>query len=276
LRRVHGRLDFFDVVSWSIQEQRPLTLTYGERKMFIRFRRKVLIAGMALAGLCGGLGTGVVRAGSITYITPAGSSTGGGPVDAMATFTTSANTLSIVLSNLQANPTDVAQLLSDLSFTVGNGGSLTGATLASSSGQEITVASDGTFTLGSTVATGWVPTLGGTSGNLDVLGAGGAGPTHLIIGPPGPGGTYSNANGSIAGNKAHNPFLNQSATFSISGSGINAGTTITSVTFSFGTTSGIDVAGVPSVPEPSSIVMAGIGIGVVSLIRLRRRRSQPD
>src|SRR5262249_866643 len=147
-----------------------------------------------------------------------------------------ANTLSIVLANLQANPTDVAQLLSDLSFTLGNGGSLTGATLASSAGQEITVAADGTFTLGSTVATGWVPTLGGTSGSLDVLGAGGAGPSHLIIGPPGPGGTYSNANGSIAGNKPHNPFLNDVATFSITGSGITADTTITGVTFSFGTT----------------------------------------
>jgi MYXO-CTERM domain-containing protein len=192
----------------------------------------------------------------------------------MATFTTSANTLSIVLSNLQANPTDVAQLLSDLSFTLGNGGSLVGASLASSSGQEMKIASGGTFTLESTAATGWVPTLSGTSGNLDVLGAGGAGPTHLIIGPPGPGGTYSNANGSIAGNKAHNPFLNQSATFSITGSGINADTTITSVTFSFGTTSGIDVTGVPATPEPSSGVIAGIGVGILSLIALRRRRRQ--
>jgi MYXO-CTERM domain-containing protein len=210
----------------------------------------------------------------ITYVTPSGSSTLGGPVDAMATFTTSANTLSIVLTNLQANPTDVAQLLSDLSFTVGNGGTLTGATLASSSAQEITVAADGSFTLGSAVATGWVPTLSGTSGSLDDLAAGGAGPTHLIIGPPGPGGTDSNANGSIAGNKAHNPFLNNFATFSISGSGITADTTITSATFSFGTTSGIDVTGVSAGPEPSSAVLAGIGVGILSLIALRRRRTQ--
>jgi hypothetical protein len=34
------------------------------------------------------------------------------------------------------------------------------------------------------------------------------------------------------------------------------------------------VAGVPSVPEPSSVVMAGIGVGILSLIALRRRCRQ--
>ena len=34
-----------------------------------------------------------------------------------------------------------------------------------------------------------------------------SGPDYTLIGPPGPDGTYSNANGSIAGNPAHNPFL---------------------------------------------------------------------
>jgi hypothetical protein len=240
--------------------------------MFTRLWWRVLIAGAALAWLCAGSGSGLVRAGMITFVTPSGSSTGGGPVDASASFVTSSGSLSIVLTDLEANPKDVAQLLSDLSFTVGNGGSLTGATLSSSSSQEITVLSNGSFTLGSTVATGWVPSLSGSSGSLDVLAAGGAGPAHLLIGPPGAGGTYSNANPSIAGNGPHNPFLNQVATFSILGSGITADTTITSVTFSFGTTSGIDVQGV-TVPEPSSLVLAGIGVGVLGLIALRRSRS---
>jgi hypothetical protein len=124
-------------------------------------------------------------------------------------FTTSANTLNIALSDLQADPKDVAQLLSDLSFTVGNGGSLTGSTEASSAGQEITVNKDGSFTLGSTVGRGWVFSSTSSTGTLDVLAGGGAGPTHLIIGPPGTGGVYDNANGSIAGNKAHNPFCGQ-------------------------------------------------------------------
>jgi hypothetical protein len=198
--------------------------------------------------------------------------TGGQPVDASATLVTAANTLSITLTNLEANPTSVVQALSDLQFTVGNGGSLTGATLSSSSGQEITINSGGTFTIGPTVATGWVPTLSGTSGTLDVLGAGGAGPAHLIIGPPGAGGTYSNANGSIAGNGPHNPFLNQSASFVISGSGITADTTITSVTFSFGTTEGANLVPGVAIPEPSSLVLSAIGAGVLGLFALCRKR----
>ena len=110
-----------------------------------------------------------------------------------------------------------------------------------------------------------------TTGTLDVLaGSGHAGPAHLIIGPPG-GPTYSNANGSIAGNKPHNPFLNESATFTITGTGITADTTITSATFSFGTTSGVDVDGVAT-PEPSSFVYL-CGFGVVVLVgRYRSRR----
>jgi hypothetical protein len=239
-----------------------------------RVKLGVVIAGVALVWLATGSGIAPVHAGSITFITPSGSMTGGQPVNASATFTTSDGTLLITLSNLEANPTSVVQNLSDLQFTVGNGGSLTGATLSSSSGQEITVNSDGTFTLGSTVGTGWVPTLSGTSGGLDVLGAGGAGPTHLIIGPPGGGGTYSNANGSIAGNKPHNPFLNESAMFTITGSGIAANTTITAVTFSFGTTEGANLVPGAAIPEPASLVSCAIGAGLVGVIVVCRKRSR--
>jgi hypothetical protein len=237
---------------------------------------------VVLVGLSVGSLVAPVRAGTITYVTPPGSTvppSPGAPVDAKVTFTTSANTLTITLTDLLANPKDVGQLLSDLSFTVGNGGTLTGSTESSSSGQEITVNSGGTFTIGSTVGAGWVySTSSATSGLLDVLsGPGHAGPAHLIIGPPGAGGTYSNANGSIAGNGPHNPFLNGSATFTITGSGITADTTITSATFSFGTSAGATVQGV--VPEPSSLVLSLSGIGVVGLVGLyqsRRRRQSRD
>jgi hypothetical protein len=240
-----------------------------------RLTRAVLIAAGALAWLAAGSGIVPAHAGSIEYITPGGSTTGGQPVDASAFFTTSAGSLSIILTNLEANPTSVVQCLSDLQFTLGNGGSLTGASLSSSAGQEITVNSNGTFTLGSTVATGWVQTLSGTSGVLDVLGAGGAGPTHLIIGPPGAMSTYSNANGSIAGNKPHNPFLDQSATFTITGASITADTTITSATFSFGTTEGANLVPGVAVPEPGSLALCATGttsiFGFVVFRRWRRR-----
>jgi hypothetical protein len=249
------------------------------------FKRGLVYSSLALG--CFGLGSVVapVHAGTITYVTPAGATIPAGPVDASAMFTTSANTLTIVLTNLLANPKDVGQLLSDLSFTLGNGGSLTGSTQTAASSSEITVAGDGSFTgptpISGVATVGWPFTVNSsTSGTLDVLsGPGHAGPAHTIIGPPGPGGTYSDANNSIAGNGPHNPFLFESATFTITGAGITADTTITSATFSFGTTSGVTVGGVPGfVPEPSSLVLALCGLGVVGLAGSyrSRRRSTVD
>jgi hypothetical protein len=208
---------------------------------------------------------------TITYVTPTGATTSGGPVDASATFTTGTNSISVSLSNLQANITDVAQALSDLFFTY-SGSNLSGQTLTSSSGQEITVASNGTFSLGPTVSTGWALSSP-TSNTLLLNDLGAAGPTHLILGPPGSGGTYSNANGSIAGNGPHNPFLNQTAMFVISLMGITPSTTITSATFSFGTTAGINVAGVPSaVPLPGALSLFATGLGGLGLLGWRRKR----
>ena len=62
------------------------------------------------------------RAGMFAFMTPTGAMTGGGPVNAEADLTTSAGSILVTLRNLQANPKDVAQLLSDFSFTVGGGG----------------------------------------------------------------------------------------------------------------------------------------------------------
>jgi hypothetical protein len=242
-----------------------------------RLTKFLLIAGLALAWLTVGPAAAPIHAGSITFITPTGSkSAAGEPVDVDAVLTTSSGVLQITVTNLEANPKDVADLVSDVQFTIATG-SLTGSTLHSSSGQEITVHSGGTFTLGSTVPTGWVySTSSTTSGELDVLtGTGHAGPAHLIIGAPGTGGTYSNANSSIAGNGPHNPFLNQSATFEIDGTNITADTIITSVTFSFGTTEGADnITAVPfsSVPEPSGLVLSVLGIGLVGSVVYRSRR----
>jgi len=212
-----------------------------------------------------------VSAATTTFVTPTGANPGGGPVNASATFTTSANQISVTLTNLQANITDVAQAISDLFFTY-NGANLTGQSLTSSSGQEISVASNGTTTLGGTVATGWA--LSAPSANtllLNVLGTP-IGPAHLIIGPPGAGGVYTAANGSIAGNGPHNPFLNQTASFVIALTGINATTTITSATFSFGTTAGLNVPGVPPIPLPGALPLFLTGLGGLSLLGWRRKK----
>jgi hypothetical protein len=260
------------VMAWTIKQTTPKEHAIMSERLI---RKIFLSAGAALACLAFGWVAEPVQAGSITYVTPSGSSTGGGPVNAQAVFTTSANTLSITLTDLQANPKDVAQLLSDLSFTVGNGGSVTGANQTAASSSEITVAGNGSFTgptpISGVATVGWPFAVNSaTSGTLNVLAAGGAGPAHLLIGPPGAGGTYSNANGSIAGNGPHNPFLFESATFTITGTGITADTTVTSATFSFGTTAGIDIPG-QVVPEPSSFVLAGMGFLGLSAVGLRRR-----
>jgi hypothetical protein len=210
-------------------------------------------------------------------VTPSGSTSGGNPVNAEADFTTGAGSVTITLKDLQANPNDVAQLLSDLSFTVGNGGSLTGSAQTGASSQELTVNGDSTFSIGANLTTvaavGWVYTTTSSTGTLDVLqGPGHAGPAHLIIGPPG-GPTYGNANGSIAGNKAHNSFLNQSASFTITAPNVSTDTTITGVIFSFGTTEGASlITGVPDAPEPSSLVVGLVGIGLAGSIGFYRRR----
>jgi hypothetical protein len=219
-------------------------------------------------------------AGSYTFDTAPGATDSiGDPVNATVTFITGAGTISITLTDLLVNPKDVGQLLSDLSFAVSNG-MTSAATLSSSSGVERTVNSNGTFSDGGAVAAGWVlsaPSAGNL--HLDVLsGPGHAGPAHLIIGDPGSA-TYSGANNSITGNGPHNPFLKNSATFNISLAGVTADSTISNVFFSFGTTTGDNVPGVPRTPVPDSgmtLILLGVALAAVEGSRrllARRARS---
>src|SRR4051812_43508270 len=111
----------------------------------MRMLCKIMLAVAVVATLSlGGPSVASVRAGSITYVTPSGSTAGGQPVNAEADITTSSGSITIVLRNLLANPTSVVQNLSDLSFTVGQG-SLTGSTETGASAQKIDVAADRTF-----------------------------------------------------------------------------------------------------------------------------------
>jgi PEP-CTERM motif len=153
-------------------------------------------------------------------------------------------------------------LISGLDFTLSTGAAT--GTLASSSGQQITVNGGGTFVFGSTVATGW-GLNGNVSGGLQLDALGFIGPKGLIIGPPG-GSTYRNANGSIAGNGPHNPFLNQTATFVVNVTGVTASTSITGATFLFGTTPGANLV---NAPEPSTISLFLIGLGFLVVKRKR-------
>ena len=91
------------------------------------------LAAMLLLLMC--LASARVASAAIIMLgTAPGATAGGKPISAIATFTTSANQVSILLRNLQPDPDSVVQCLSGLQFTVSTGQN--SGTLASSSGIE--------------------------------------------------------------------------------------------------------------------------------------------
>jgi hypothetical protein len=213
---------------------------------------------------CAGL-TSAVKANTYTFDTSSGDSS-------EVVFVTSAGQLQITLKNLQVNPQSVSDCLSALGFGVSAG---TSASLNTSSGLERTIAADGSFTDGSTVATGWV--LSGSVSSLlldDLTGTGHAGPAHTVIGAPG-GATYATGgSGSISGNGPHNPFLFGDVTFTLDITGLTDSSTVGNVVFQFGTTDGQGLVRgtpkVPSVPDGGTTSML-LGSALVGLQIFRRR-----
>lgn len=182
-------------------------------------------------------------AGDTTCTTPAGSTVPDGSVNATAVFTAGAGFLTIMLTNNLADPTSAGQLLSGLAFTVSEGE--TAGTLGSSSANIRSIKKGGSFTDLGPNNTGWALMQEFNAGfELCVLcrDLGALGPSHLLIGAPGGSGSYSSANGSIAGNRPHNPFTAGTATFLVNVPGVTANSTIQTATFFFSTTEGVGVA----------------------------------
>ncbi len=186
----------------------------------------------------------VAWASQTNCVVPAGATVPDGNVSATAGFTTGAGFITVTLTDTLADPRSVGQLLSGLAFTVSEGE--TTGTLGSSLANLRTVQKGGSFVDFGPSSTGWALAQDFNNGfELCVLctDLGAAGPSHLLIGPPGISGTYDAANASIAGNRPHNPFTANTAVFLVNVPGVTAASTITTATFYFSTTSGVSVAG---------------------------------
>jgi hypothetical protein len=239
-------------------------------------KKKIIALVAAACVMCAG------AASANTWTTPDGATVNGLPVAASANVFNNFNTTyTVTLTDLTANPTSVAQALSGLSITFQN----TVVPIAPFyQGDTVTVGANGaaTFNPGAiygeylNVPSPWVMTSN-KSFTAAIVSA--SAPAYGLIGPPGPDGTYSNANGSIAGNDAHNPFTT-SLVWSFELIPVT-GTTgpITGVDFSFfgsnQAIAGIDPPGPAAVPGP--IVGAGLpGLILASggLLACWRRRKK--
>jgi hypothetical protein len=211
----------------------------------------------------------VASADPISVCTGAGCST----TNVSGTIVAGAGTVTITLTNnlTNAQVISVIQNVSGVYFTVSgyNGGAV--SLSASNSTQSTNIDNTGNAVLGGAVnPTGWAAGHSGTTLEACVICAFGVGPTagpeQTLIGGTGTG-TYANAQGSIAGNDPHNPFLVGTLTLTVLAPGVTAQSTFSNVIVQFGT----DATPPVSTPEPLSIVLLGMGmIGIGGMFWKRR------
>ena len=189
---------------------------------------------------------------------------------ASADFTAGSGTLSLVLTSNVSNPPSIAQLLSDISFSVSGGQSVT--TTTSTPTGSLIHCGDGGCTSASGSANPW--TFGNNAAGLDngPIGTGAylltalvGNNKTLIIGPTTA--SYCNPNCPDGiGSTNFNTFLQPSGTFTLAIAGVTADSKVSDVMFSFGTAPETLVG----VPIPAAAWL--FGSGLLGLIGIARRR----
>ncbi len=200
-----------------------------------------------------------------------------GTLSASATFTTSAGSIRIVLTNtLSASGlTSAGQALSDVTFTLSGAPGTLGTITQSGQLANLSGGTNdpktATFISGS--PTRW-SNVTFSANTVHLTAIGGGQPSNLILPAVGNGGTYANANASLLN---FNPSIIGPGTFTINLSGVTAGTTVSNVIFSFGTQDReTEVPGVPGqalgTPEPASMLLLGAGLSALGVFGRRKLR----